>query len=231
MAKFFEHNHLITNFPKHYPLHKKIYANLLYLLVGIAPLPRKDLLTPKDAIKARFKLRKGDILLVGDLKPLLSNLLGDDPVTHAVLNIGKGKFIEAKGDGVKKSTFKQVISEYDTLAILRIPKKIPKRRKIIRKAIKYAKSQIGKPYDFEFNKKQESFFCTMLVNQAYLAAGYKTKLRNVHQSKSLTKQIEKQVSNAVNSLRAVEFTKGNFDTVFLSHNLKLKNKKLQFIKE
>ncbi len=218
--------HLITNFPKDYPMYKKIYANVLYFITGIVINPRKNLLTYKDMIKARLKLRKGDIALWGNLHEV-SSLFIQGPLTHATLYVGKREFIEAVGDGVRYGSLHHMFTTYDTLVIMRVPRFYRGRRKIITEAIQFASTQVGKPYNFEFSRGSRKLFCTELVNYAYQKAHYDTKLKNFGRFGEGGREVIQRVVMATRALHPVTFAeKGNFKTVYLSHNLEMKEKRL-----
>ncbi|PIN87949.1 hypothetical protein COV12_01215 [Candidatus Woesearchaeota archaeon CG10_big_fil_rev_8_21_14_0_10_32_24] len=216
--------HLITNFPKNYPFHKKILANIGFIITGIIIHPRKNLLSHKDTIKARFILRKGDVVLLGDLKKV-SSLIIRGPFTHATIYAGRKRFIEAVQEGVRYTTFHHLFTTYDTLLIMRIPKKTKDRKKKIKAAIEIAKKQIGKPYDFDFSGKANNFFCTELVNYSFKKAKHDTKLESVSKFKKMEKDFVKKYISASHALHPVKFAEeGNFDIIFMSHNLQSKNK-------
>ena len=227
MINPFKKWNIITNFPKNYPLHKKIWANFIYLISGIVIHPRKNFLTKKDMLKTMLHLKKGDILLLGNLREYSATII-KSPLTHATIYIGHKKVIHALGNGITISPLHHLFTEYDTLAILRILKETKHKRKIIKQAITYAKNQLGKPYDFDFNKKHDSFFCTQLINDAYKSTSYNTNLKDIKKPKNISTKIKEEITGAINALEPTDFLKGNFKLIFLSHNLKLENKKLIF---
>jgi len=108
--------------------------------------------------------------------------------------------------------------------ILRLPHSIRKRRRIIKDAIKYAKTQLGKPYDFEFTRGIDKIFCTELINESFKHAGHDTKLKTFNRANSFEERILKLITSASLALRPEQFLESNFDIVFLSHNLKIKKK-------
>jgi len=223
--------HMITNFPKDYPMYKKIYANILYFITGIVINPRKNALNYRDMIRARVKLRKGDIALWGNLREV-SSLFIKGPLTHATLYVGKREFIEAVGDGVRYSSLYHLFTKYDTLVIMRVPRFYKGRRKIIKEAIQFALMQVGKPYDFDFSKGSRKLFCTELVNSAYQKAHYDTKLKNFGKFSGGGEEIIQRIVNAERALRPTIFAeKGNFKIVLLSHNLEMREKKLVLKKD
>jgi hypothetical protein len=220
----FNKYHWISNFPKKYPYHKKLLANFIYFVTGIIIHPRKNALTHTDLIHARLKLRKGDICLWGNLREL-SALLIKGPVTHSSIYVGRKKFIEAVGDGVHLETMHHLFITYDTLIILRIPRDVGRRKKKIKDAIKFAKEQIGKPYDFDFTGTKGKFFCTELVNYAYKKANHDTKLSTIGKFRDAERSFVKKMIHASRALQPIKFAEdGNFDIIFMSHNLKVKKK-------
>ena len=228
MINIFSKYHWITNFPQRYPWYKKLFANFIYFLTGIIIHPRKNLLSHQDLLKARIILRKGDIALLGNLRET-SALFIKGKVTHTTLYLGHRQFIHAIGDGVEYVSLHHLFTEYDTVVILRLPKSTKWRKATIKKAILYAREQLGKPYDFDFKRGIDKIFCTELINESYRHAGHDTKLRTFTRVKSFEDKIKRFISNATMALRPEQFMESNFDIVFLSHNLKVK-KKLVFKK-
>lgn len=222
--------HVVTNFPKDHPPHKRLFANIIFFIAGIIVHPRKNFLKHSDLIKARLKLKRGDIVLVGDLKAA-SSMFITGAVTHSALYLGRKKFIHAVADGVTYTTLHHMFTEYDTMVILRLPKRTKGKRKIIKEAIKFAKNQLGKPYDFDFSPGEKKFFCTELVNSAYRHAGHKTKLSNFGKFRTFAEKIEKHIVTAHKALKPEHFVKGNFRVMFLSHNLDIVKGNLKYIGE
>ncbi len=201
---------------------------MVYFFTGIIIHPRKNLLSHKDLLGARVILRKGDIALLGNLRET-SALFIKGKVTHTTIYVGHRQFIHAVGDGVEFVSLHHLMTEYDTMVVLRLPKSTPWRRSTVKKAISYAKEQLGKPYDFDFKRGVNKIFCTELVNEAYRHAGHDTKLRTFSRVKNFEDKIKRFISNAAMALRPEQFMESNFDIVFISHNLKIK-KKLVFKK-
>ena len=86
---------LIKNFPKDYPTYKKIIAQIEFLFADFYLTNRKNLLSDADILDIRRKLKKGDIILSGNLRTIFGKLLRE-PVTHASIYIGKKKIIQAR---------------------------------------------------------------------------------------------------------------------------------------
>lgn len=188
--------HIIKNFPKNYPLRKKIVANLIFFFGRTIIHNRQNALNSTDLIKATHILRPGDVVIVGGLRRLSCLVIGD-VITHSLLYVGQKTFIHSVADGVEEVSLDDVFAEYDTLAILR-----PQiEQKIIKKAISYAHNQIGKPFDYEFNRSEEKFYCSKLIYFAFRNAGFLLKIKG--------KKI----------IYPLDFTKEKFRIVFTSHNL------------
>ena len=215
--------HWISHFPERYPFYKKLFANLIFFITGIIIHPRKNQLNHFDLIKARLLLRKGDVVLWGNLREV-ATLFIHGPSTHASIYLGRRKFVEAVFDGVQINILHHFFTQYDTMIILRLPKKTKKKRKIIKLAIHHALEQVGKPYDFDFSGRSNKFFCSELVNYAYLKAKHNTKLRSIGRFKKSQGLIRKMIL-ASRALHPISFAeKGNFDIVYVSHNLDVKKK-------
>lgn len=186
---------------------------------------RTNHLSHRDIIKVYFKVRKGDVILAGNLKNPVS-LVYSGPLTHSAIYVGRRKIVHAIEEGVGYATLHHFTTTYDTLVILRLPERIENRKHIIKKAIKFAREQVGKEYESFFKHEQSHFFCTELVNTAFHHAGHKTGLGNIKPFRSILEKVEKKIVEVEHWLRPEEFLRGKFKIVFLSHNLKLKGKKL-----
>ena len=224
MINRFKRYHIIHNFPKGYPVLKRVVANLIFFFTAIIIHPRKNLLTHKDLILAKDKLRRGDIVLEGLYRTVLGKLI-HEPITHSSIFLGKRRFVHAFSDGVQYISLHKVFTDYDSLCILRLPK-FKGRRKVIEKALEYAEKQVGKPYNYYFRKKIDSFFCTQLVNESFRHAGYNTGLASFKKPRKRLKKIEEKIFGGVEALHPLEILKGNFEIIWLSHDLKFFGKKL-----
>ena len=214
--KAYKH-HLIKNFEKNASIFKKIFANIIFL-IGVTKITwRKNNLTPQDYKNSLKIIQKGDVLLLGNHRRA-SGLFIRGSVTHASLYTGGGRVIHAISDGVVREKFRNFFSEYDTLAILR-PKIKKGKKTFVKKAVSYARKQVGKPFDFFFASEQEDFFCSQLVNDAYQYAEFQTGLANHKKAQNIiNKKIKLLEVNR--ALHPKEFFNGNFDTIFLSESLK-----------
>jgi len=201
----YEH-HKIDNFPKNATLWDKIKANVLFAL-GITKFTwRKPHLRRSDRRKALRIVKPGDVVLVGSHRRLSSWAI-HGPVTHAVLYIGRKKIIHAAGDGVTDASFNFLFREYDTMLIVR-PRKISKKH--IKKIIAYAKSQIGKPFDYDFGEHSQKVYCTKLVFDSFEKSGFDTGM--IEAQKNHKELISEAMHPAL-------FLEGNFDVQFHSKSI------------
>ena len=129
-----------------------------------------------------MKLRKGDIVICGEQETVFSQIIGD-PVNHAVIYVGRRRFVEAIGKGVGYVSFHKLFTHYHSFVILRTVKGT--KHKIKRAAVKWAKKQVGHPYNYEWKTKSGAYFCSELTNEAYLQAGYSTNLKSMSKPRSL----------------------------------------------
>ena len=160
-------------------------------------------------------------MLWGNLREA-SSLLIKGGLTHASLYIGRKKFVEAVGDGVTVNSLHHFFTEYDTMVIMRLPQDTKNRDVKIKRAITHALKQVGKPYDFDFTGRANKFFCTELVNYAFKKAKHNTKLDTMGRFKG---NIIKKLITASRALHPSDFVeRGNFDIIFMSHNLGMKKK-------
>ena len=162
--------HLIKNFPKHYPLWRKVLANLIFCIGKTIIHRRKNFLNQQDRAAAEKLLRKGDVVLVGGLRRF-SSLIIKGPITHAMIYIGKQSFVHAVCDGVEADSLQAIFREYDTMIILR-PKRISPSR--LNKAVKFALGRIGIPFDFEFKRDKKKIYCSELILYAFAHANIST---------------------------------------------------------
>lgn len=212
------HSHIIKNFPKNYPFWKKVYANILFFIGGIVIHPRKNALSKEDLTQAYKTLKKGDLVLVGDLKKIGSMII-DAPITHATIYIGHRTLIHAIRYGVQYVSLHKIFCDYDTMLILRLKKSS---KKTIKTMIAYAKKQIGKPYSFDFKMSKGTFYCSTLIHYILKAAGLNPKNFETSNYKSLLKP---------HSLHPMNFISKGFEIVCKSHNLMMKNKKIVLVEE
>ena len=205
------HNyHIIKNFPPKYPFWKKVYANIIFA-IGITKTNSKNSdLTLKDYIRAKNTIKKGDLLLVGNLRRIVKFFV-KGPVTHCLMYVGNNKCIHSTEDGVNLVKLEDVFNEYDTALVLRHNNNNEKK---FNKAINYAKKQIGKPYDFEFKsdldhtKKVDKFYCSELVYLSLKTGGIRINL-----NENAPKPFKKSV------MHPMSFISENFSQIFTSESL------------
>ena len=215
----------IKNFPKRRSKIKRVYDNFVFNIFGTIVTKRENWLTKKDIRKSKKKIRKGDILLLGNLRTAYSKII-NEPITHAAIYVGGNKVIHAMGEeGVFSERMLNIYKRYDTLIILRSDLKKGERAHLIRNT----KSAIGIPYDFSFSNREDSFFCTEFVNKMFKKVGYKTQLMSLHKPRSNSERMLRKINNAAVSIKPSDFLKGNFVPIFFSHNLSFENRNLKLI--
>lgn len=138
----------------------------LVILIGKIHVPY----SVKSAAKSYFEIldviQPGDIIL-STTYGHASNLGNPGKFKHAILYIGienkKPMIIEAIGEGVIKRTLVECIAEKDKIAVIR-SNEISQDSPNLKDALKWANSQVGKPYDYDFdttgNDKYDNFFCS-----------------------------------------------------------------------
>jgi len=219
--KFFSYSYLKAKL-----IFIQIIQRVIFFGTGLLIEKRMNKLTQQDIYKILLKVRRGDILLMGIFHEATS-LLIPGALTHSGLYVGRRKVIHAIAPMVQYAYLHDLLKHYDTFAILRIPRATKRRLRIIRKTIRFAKQMVGKPYGFDADSTiRGKFFCTELINKAYRQAGYKTKLKSLKPFLTFFEKIEKIFITARKALLPSEFLYGNFEVVFLSHNLELRGKKL-----
>jgi hypothetical protein len=225
MAIFKLKTTVAANFPPDYPKYKRILANLMYSVFGIILFPRKNLLTRQDIKNIKKNVKKGDILLCGDLRTFFSVAL-NDPLTHVMFAISRKRAIHAIRQGVQIVKLKEIFIKYDTFLILRLPR-IKGRRKIIRQAIRSAKKHLGKPYNYFLEDRDDCFFCSALVTNVLVDAGYNIQINSLDLPKPGC--TDKEAHNNSLIMRPADFLKSGLNSVLLSHNLVYDGKKLSFL--
>ncbi len=116
------------------------------------------------------QMRPGDILL-RRTEGSSGNLFIPSWWKHAGVYVGEGEVVDAVFKGIGKDSFAKFMTEGDSIMIVR-PKNLTAQQ---REAIAdYAKSQVGKPYDFDFDFLDEARqSCTELANHALKAGSGK----------------------------------------------------------
>jgi uncharacterized protein YycO len=217
-------HHLINNFPKGSPFFKRVIQQAVFLLMVTKVTLRKNYLTDADLSEARSTIQKGDVILAGGFRSVSGLFLGKF-FTHSLLYQGDGECIHAAADGVDTVTLDELFNEYDNLAIMR-PNIQENQEAVIEKAIDYAREQLGKPYDFYFEHGYDRHYCTLLINTAFLQAGFDMGLKVKRPAKKPLLVIRLR-----RVLKADNFLRGNFQMVFLSGNLKDKQREIEELKK
>ncbi len=195
-------HHIIKNFTKDASIWEKIAANLMFMFSVTKISFREKMLTKKEYHQIKKIIRAGDILLVGSLRRAV-RLTTFEPVTHSILYVGHRRGVHAAADGVEYISLKKIFKEYDSLILLRPKINEEGRKKITSSAVKYAKSQIGKPFDFLFENGPDKFYCTHLVYDSFKNADFDT-------------GIKVSPGDILRIIKPIEFEKGNFEKIFLS---------------
>lgn len=195
--------HIIHNFPSGQPRWKKLLANLIFW-VGVTPIHfRKNQLTEAEHKKVQGLLKKGDLILVGSLRRM-GHLFIHGPLTHSAMYVGAGRCIHSHADGVEEVLLSSIFKEYDTMMVLRAQRLSPA---TLNKVVRAARSQLGQPYDFEFQtpRHPRAFYCTELLVWAFQKAGVDLHLKARSHPRCLKCVIH-----------PMDFIKPNFKRVFES---------------
>lgn len=128
--------------------------------IHIAPHARKIL--SHDVIAIEDALLPGDgILTFSDGE--LTNYFIEGEYKHCAMYLGTGQVIEAIGKGVTLTDLDDFCASKDKICVVR-PKFCTFDERL--KAVKYALTQVGTAYDYEFNPNLDSFYCAELYTQA-----------------------------------------------------------------
>lgn len=166
-------NSIIKNFPKHYSVWMRIYANVINILGKAKVVPIFNQLTKADKKKFKKALRPGDLVLIGGLRDL-SSLFVQGAVTHGLIYVGKNTFYHAYAHGVEKTSMKKVLKMSDTIIVTRHPGMNSKKLKQIKK---FLKGRLGTPYNFNFEKEDGSVICSELLKETLEYCDLEVKLR------------------------------------------------------
>lgn len=217
--------HRINNFPKKISIFKRVLSQIIFFVLVTKITIRKNHLEEEDYLSAKESIRVGDLVLVGGFRTVSGLFLGRF-FTHSLLCIGNGECIHADADGVDNIPFKELFSAYDNLIILR-PKITKDYEKTINQTIAFARQQIGKPYDFYFEHRRDRYFCTNLIISSFEHAGFDTGVGIKDQVRQDFLWIFWRIRKVT---RADDFLKGNFETIFISKNLREKNQEIAKLK-
>ena len=119
-----------------------------------------DILKPGDII-----LTNNDLWMDFEIPMKLTGSRGD--WTHTAVYDGKGKSIEALASkGVVERPVEELVGENHHVRVMR--PKYPEGG--ADKAIDYARSKVGMPYDFKFSDSEDAFYCIELSQKALAGA-------------------------------------------------------------
>lgn len=224
MTKIFRLNayHRINNFPKRISIFKRILSQFIFAFLVTKITLRKNHLEEVDYLLADKLIQKGDLILVGGFRAVSGLFMGKF-FTHSLLYIGEGDCIHADADGVDTISFAELFMAYDTLIILR-PKIKENYTETINQAINFAQKQIGKPYDFYLEHRHDRYVCTQLINVSFKNAGFDTGVGIRDEIRQNFLWIFWRIRKVV---RADDFLRGNFETIFVSQSLKEKNQEIE----
>ena len=137
---------------------------------GAIHLPGSDkLIKETDGSEIKRLARPGMVILTRMNGAAGSNtLLAGDFWKHAAIVAPNGvSVIEATSKGVVRTSLEYFLYSKDYAVVL-----MPTFAHVVEMyaAARWAESQIGKPYDYEFKKGWESFYCSELATDAYMVA-------------------------------------------------------------
>ncbi len=226
MTKIFRLNnyHRINNFPTRSPFFKRVLSQLVFIILVTKITLRKNYLEEEDYVLAEKLIKTGDLVLAGGFRAVSGLFMGKF-FTHSLLYIGDGNCIHADADGVDTISFKELFSAYDTLIVLR-PKIKENYEETVARAISFAQKQMGKPYDFYLEHRKDRYVCTQLINASFKEAGFDTGVGLKDEIRQNFLWIFWRIRKVV---RADDFLRGEFETVFVSKSLQEKNEEIKKI--
>lgn len=147
---------------------KRAFADVMCNL----PIPSFQNRTLTDQTPPGLKqdLKIGDVLL-RRTEGTSGNLFIPSWWKHAAVYVGNGKIVEATFEGVKTTTLEDFFAHGDHVAVVR-----PKGMNVLERhdIARYAKQQVGKPYDFDMNFDDDTrLSCTELAYRAVRAGSGK----------------------------------------------------------
>jgi len=207
-------NTIIRNFPKHYSVWMRIYANVINILGKAKVVPIFNQLTKSDKKKFKKALRPGDLVLVGGLRDL-SSLFVQGAVTHGLIYVGKNTFYHSYAHGVEKTSMKKVLKMSDTIIVSRHPGMNAKRLKSMKK---FLKEQVGTPYNFNFEPDEGSYICSELLKESFKTCDLDVKLRPM------------QSYTFYSVVHPLDFAlSDSLDVKFMSQNLRIEDGRVIFL--
>jgi len=128
--------------------------------IHFAPHARKIL--AHDVIAIEDAMLPGDGIITFS-EGELTNYFIDGEYKHCAMYLGQGQVIEAVGKGVVITDLEDFCASKDKICVVR-PKFCTFDERL--RAVKYALTQVGTAYDYEFNPNVDSFYCAELYTQA-----------------------------------------------------------------
>lgn len=212
--RYFREN-IVANLPEKLPWWKKAYFNLANLVSRIRISFNQSTLDDLDRKMVLETIQRGDLIL-GGCQHRFSSLVINAPFTHTMLCLGDKRIVHSTSHGVNVSDFRELIQDYDAIMVLRLKKMHEDK---MDKAIEYALSQVGKPYDFDFKyNNDDSFYCSQLVCYAFLHAGIDFMVGGTEKYDKVYKKLFN-----VTALHPMQYISESFEIVFVSHNIAIKN--------
>jgi uncharacterized protein YycO len=125
------------------------------------------LIVGDDFYSIQAQVQSGDIIL-SQVRWHLTNLFIPGMWKHAAIVVDNKTIVEATGEGVHFSSLYDFISTKDYLIVLRL-KSDDKTTPVIASAI--SQKFVGCGYDYEFDNKNNQYFCSEVADTAYRMAG------------------------------------------------------------
>jgi uncharacterized protein YycO len=119
-----------------------------------------------DYFRVREKIVPGQIFL-SRTRGMFSNNFIPGFFTHAAICIDSNTICEAVGEGVRANDIISFMLSKDYLVLLRPSFATPEQ---MQKAADFARENIGKPYDYEFQSDLKAFYCSELCFASYKEA-------------------------------------------------------------
>lgn len=134
------------------------------MLVGKIHLaPKQRCIKANDVNYLAEVLLPGDVLLSFSLGELTNRFI-EGEFKHCAIYAGSTRIIEAVGSGVRGESLEDFCASKDSIAVVRSKFCTAA---VSKRAVDFAESQIGKPYDYEFEPNESSFYCAELIAKAY----------------------------------------------------------------
>lgn len=158
------------------PLTKKGGDNWLTNILNIRVPTVTPKFSEKEVEKMLTVMKPGDIIIETDNSypgwQFLEKAVFNSDYTHAAIYEGDGKFLEATsgnadGIGVKRNELREFLTGRQSVEIIRPPYKSEADATA---ALDHSRSQLGKPYDGDFDMKDgNAIYCAELVYNALQA--------------------------------------------------------------